>query len=366
MRALSSDYFLKKLTALSLILVFVGVSNVLYAAEPVKSTRASQQPLNLVQTIKKRGVLNCGVNPSSMGFSSTDKNGQWQGIYVDFCRALAVGILGDAEKVKFFPLSSSQRFPSLQFGEIDILSWNSTQTLTREATLGIKFAPIIFYDGTQIMVPAKNRVKSVAKLKNPSICMESDSTTISAVKEYFYAQGMNFTPVIIEDISGQNNLTADAFFSGKCTAYAIDGTKLASDRAKYNFTEKQYVILPELLSKEPLSLAYRKTDAEFGTIVDWTIYALIAAEQYGVTKSNIAMLKPKTTNPEIRRLLGVEPGMGKALGIDDEWAYRAIKTVGNYGEIFDNNIGANSPLKLARGINKPFSRGGIMYAPPIR
>ncbi|MDI9348369.1 MAG: amino acid ABC transporter substrate-binding protein [Candidatus Symbiobacter sp.] len=331
-----------------------------------KTNKANPAPTNLVEKIKKRGRLHCGVNPASMGFSDLDKAGQWRGMYIDLCRALAVEILGDAEKITYFPLNAGQRFPALQFGEIDVLSWNSTKTLSREATLGIQFAPIIFYDGTQIMVRAKSKYRSVAQMKNTKICLEMDSTTVPVIKEYFNLHRISFTPVIIEDVGGLGNLVADAFFHGKCDGYAIDGSKLASDRTRNNFTESDYIILPEILSKEPLSLAYRKSDPEFGAIVDWTIYALFAAEQYGITKANVDAVKAKTTNPEIMRLLGSEPGMGKALGLGDDWAYKAISTVGNYGEMFDNNIGMNSPLKLARGLNKPFSRGGIMYAPPIR
>ncbi|MDI9349856.1 MAG: amino acid ABC transporter substrate-binding protein [Candidatus Symbiobacter sp.] len=322
----------------------------------------SAQAGEVLDAVKKRGILNCGVNTGLAGFGIQDAQGVWRGLDVDTCRAVAAAILGDAEKIKFSPYNAQQRFTALQFGEIDVLARNTTLTLNRSASLGLGFAPVTYYDGAQFMVPTKKPIKSAKQLRGATICVQSGTTTEQVVAEFFRTNKMPFKTVIMEQLTEIEN----AFFSGRCDAYVTDGSGLAGTRAGRNLSDKDYAILPEMISKEPLALAYRSNDPQFGTIVDWTVYALIAAEEYGITQANVATMKATSTDPEVKRLLGADPGMGAALGIGDDWAFNAIKAVGNYGEVFERNIGTNSPLKLKRGLNALWSKGGLLYSPPIR
>ncbi len=322
---------------------------------------ASAQGGGTLNAVKQRGVLNCGVNTSLPGFSAPDAQGNWTGLDVDICRAVAAAVLGDGNKVKFFPLNAQQRFTALQSGEIDILSRNTSWTLQRDTALGLNFAPVTFYDGQGFMVAKKLNVKSVKDLNGATVCVQPGTTTELNLSDYFRANRIEFKPVVIQELAE----VEAAFFSGRCDAYTTDASGLASTRAARAQNADDYVILPELISKEPLAPAVRQGDDEWGNVVNWTIFALIEAEEQSITKANVDE-KMKSDNPNTKRLLGATPGMGKNLNLDEAWAANAIKAVGNYGEIFERNVGKNTPLKLERGLNALWTKGGLMYAMPIR
>ena len=315
-----------------------------------------------LDAIKKRGELNCGVNTGLAGFSQSDSQGKWSGLDVDTCRALAATILNDANKVRFVPLTAQQRFTALQSGEVDILARNTTWTLTRDVSLGMHFAGVNFYDGQGFMVPKKLNVKSAKSLKGATVCVQSGTTTELNLTDYSRANNLNLKPVVFEKLEAANA----AYFAGRCQAYTTDASGLASIRSKEAKNPDDHVILPELISKEPLGPAVRRGDDEFFGIVKWVGYALLEAEEYGVTQANVDQQKA-STNPAVQRLLGGgTEDTGKLLGLDKEWAYRAIKAVGNYGEQFERNVGPKTPIGLPRGTNNLWSKGGLMYAPPVR
>ncbi len=314
-----------------------------------------------LDAVRQHGRVVCGVSTGLPGFSAVDSKGNWVGLDTDVCRALAAAVLGDAGKVKWTPLNSQQRFTPLQAGEIDVLSRNTTWTLTRDASMGLHFAAVTYYDGQGFMVAKKSKVTNVKQLKGAEICVQSGTTTEKNLTDYFRAQGMKAKPVVFESYEA----SLKAFFSGRCQAYTTDVSSLAAIRDKEVKNPDDYAILPELISKEPLGPAVRRGDDEWFAIVKWVVYALIEAEELGVTQANAESLK-RSANPAVQRLLGGAEDMGRLLGLDKEWAYRAIRAVGNYGEIFDRNLGANSPLKLPRGSNQLWTKGGLMYAPPIR
>ena len=315
-----------------------------------------------LDAIKQRGELNCGVNPSLPGFAVADSQGHWSGLDADFCRAVAAVVLGNPEKVKWVPLAAAQRFAVLQSGEIDLLSRNTTWTLTRDASLGLLVAAAYFYDGQAFMVPKKLKVTSAKQLKGATVCVPSGTTTEKNLSDYAKQANLNVKPVVFDTQDATNK----AYFSGRCQAYTTDSSALASIRSKEATNPEDHVILPELISKEPLGPFVRRGDDEFLTIVKWTFFALVEAEEYGITQANADTMKSKSDNPSVQRILGSGEDMGKLFGLDKDWSYRAIKAVGNYGEIFDRNLGEHSALKLPRGLNRLWSQGGIMYAPPIR
>jgi general L-amino acid transport system substrate-binding protein len=315
-----------------------------------------------LDAVRARGMLICGVAAGGLaGFMLADSQGKWTGLDIDICRAVAAAIFGNSKNVKYVPLSPQQRFTALQSGDIDVLSNNSTWTLTRDTALGLDFTGVTYYDGQGFMVPRKLGVKSARELNGATICVPSGSTTELNVADYFRANKMTFKPVIIEDV---DQIRA-AFFSGRCDAYTGDRARLYATRATNAAKPNDYEILPEIISKEPLGPVVRHGDNQFADIVRWAQYAMIEAEEYGITSSNVDDML-KSDNPSIKRILGVTPGMGRALGVDDRWVYTIVKEVGNYGEAFDRNLGAGSPLKIDRGINKLWSEGGLQYAPPIR
>jgi general L-amino acid transport system substrate-binding protein len=311
-----------------------------------------------LDTIKKNGYIRCGVNTGLGGFSLPDSSGHWTGLDVDFCHAFAAAVFGDAEKVKFVPLSSEQRFTALQSGEIDVLSRNTTWTITREGDLGTLFAPVTYYDGQGFMVPKNLGVKSAKDLNGAAICVQPGTTTEQNLADYFIANGIKYTPVVIDSLAQVNA----AFFAGRCDVYTDDASGLAAVRAAAPNPD-DYVILPERISKEPLAPDVRQGDDEWFNIVRWTVFATIQAEESGITSTNVDTFAD-TKNPDIQRILGLVPGTGKSLHLDDKWAYNIVKQVGNYGEIFERNVGANTPLKLDRGLNALWNNGGLMYAPP--
>ncbi|MFM1816030.1 MAG: hypothetical protein RLZ98_2725 [Pseudomonadota bacterium] len=311
--------------------------------------------------IKKRGELICGVNTGLGGFSNTDSKGRWIGLDVDVCRAVSAAIFGSGEKVKFVPLNASQRFTALQTGEIDVLSRNTTWTLTRDSEQGLNFAAVTFYDGQGFMVPKKLGVKSAKELDGASICVQQGTTTELNLSDYFRSTGMSYKPVVIDNL--QEILAA--FFANRCDVFTADASALAAIRVKNapQGRSDDYLILPEIISKEPLGPAVRHGDDQLFDIVKWTIFALIEAEEMGITQANVDQMAKESKNPSVLRLLGVNPGFGKALGLDEAWAVNAIKATGNYGEIWERNI---KPLGLDRGLNQIWKEGGMMYAPPAR
>jgi general L-amino acid transport system substrate-binding protein len=315
-----------------------------------------------LDTIKQRGQLVCGTNPSLPGFAAADSQGVYTGLDVDVCKAVAATILSDAGKIKWVPLNAQQRFTALQSGEIDILSRNTTWTLTRDASLGLHFTGTTYYDGQGFMVTKKSKITSAKQLKGATVCVQSGTTTEKNLSDYSKAAGLNMKPVVFETQEATNK----AYFSGRCQAYTTDASGLASVRNKEAGNPEDHVILPELISKEPLGPSVRRGDDEFFAIVKWTVFALLEAEEAGITQANVDKLKAESKDPVIQRILGTSEDTGKLLGLDKDWAYRAIKAVGNYGEIFERNVGPKSALKLPRGANNLWSKGGFMYAPPVR
>ena len=311
--------------------------------------------------IRQQGRIACGVSTGLPGFSAVDSQGKWVGFDVDFCRAVAAAVLGDPAKVKWTPLNSQQRFTPLQSGEVDLLSRNTTWTLTRDASMGLHFAGISYFDGQGFMVAKKSKVTSVKQLKGAEVCVQSGTTTEKNLSDFARAQGIRVKPVVFESYEA----SLKAFFSGRCQAYTTDLSSLAAIRDKEVKTPDDYVILPELISKEPLGPVVRRGDDEWFAIVKWVLNALIEAEELGVTQANAERMR-SGSDPAVQRLLGSGEDLGRLLGLDKEWALRAVKAVGNYGEIFDRNLGANSPLKLPRGRNQLWTKGGLIYAPPLR
>jgi general L-amino acid transport system substrate-binding protein len=314
-----------------------------------------------LDAIKARGQLLCGVSTGVAGFASADSQGKWTGIDVDVCRAVAAAIFGDADKVKFIPTTAQQRFTALQSGEVDLLVRTTTYTLTRDTALGFDFTGINYYDGQGFMVNKKLGVKSAKELNGATVCVQPGTTTELNLADYFRANKMTFKPVVIEKIEE----VRAAFFAGRCDVFTTDASGLYATRAANAPTPDDYIILPEIISKEPLGPVVRHGDNQFADIVRWAFYAMLEAEEYGITSKNVDEML-KSDNPAIKRILGVTPGMGKALGVDEKWVYNIIKQVGNYGEVFDRNVGAGSALKIARGQNALWTQGGLQYAPPIR
>jgi len=316
---------------------------------------------DVMDSVMESGTLRCGVNTGLAGFSIADDQGNWTGLDVEYCRAVAAAVLGDPEAVQFVPLSAQQRFTALQAGEIDILSRNTTWTLTRDVSLGIHFAGVTFYDGQGFMVPADLGVSSATELSGASVCVQSGTTTELNLADYFRAQGMEFEPVVFEGFEE----SLSAFFAGRCQVYTTDKSGLAAIKSVDAPDPDAYKILPETISKEPLGPSVARGDDEWFAVAKWVLNALLQAEESGVTSANVDQMK-NSDNPTIQRMLGTSGDMGEKLGLDSKWAYRAIKMVGNYGEIYARNVGPDTPLGLERGVNDLWTEGGLMYAPPIR
>jgi general L-amino acid transport system substrate-binding protein len=311
--------------------------------------------------VRQRGEVVCGVNTSAPGFSATDSQGRWRGLDVDVCRAVAAAVLRDASKVRFVPLNSQQRFAALQSGEIDILSRNTTWTLTRDASLGIVFTGISYFDGQGFMVPKKLKVDSALKLGGAQICVQAGTTSEKNVAGYFAAHNIKYRSVVFDTAEAIQS----AFFAGRCQAYTTDMSDLAGARTHAS-NPGDFVVLPEVISKEPLGPAVRRGDDEWFQIVRWALYAMIEAEEDGLTQANADKSRTESKDPALQRMLGVGDDTGKLLGLDKEWSYRIVKQVGNYGESFDRNLGPSTPVGLPRGVNKLWTQGGIMYAPPVQ
>jgi general L-amino acid transport system substrate-binding protein len=314
-----------------------------------------------LDAVKARGQVVCGVNTSGPGFSNADSQGRWTGLDVDFCRAVAAAVLSDAAKVKFVPLNSQQRFSSLQAGEIDVLSRNSTWTLTRDASLGVVFTGINYFDGQGFMVPKKLKIDTMKKMNGATVCVQAGTTSEKNVADYFGANGMKYKSVVFDTAEA----ITSAFFAGRCQVYTTDMSDLAGARTKAPSPD-DYVILPQVISKEPLGPSVRRGDDEWFEIVRWTLFAMLEAEEHGLTQANVDEQKTSNKDPGVQRFLGVSEDTGKLLGLDAAWAYRIVKQVGNYGESFERNLGPKTPIALPRGVNNLWTKGGLMYAPPIR
>jgi len=336
----------------------LAAGSIMVAALAVAGTALAGPTMD---TVKKNGVVTCGVSTGLAGFSLADAQGKYTGLDVDYCRQLAAAVLGDANKVKFVPLSAQQRFTALQSGEVDILARNTTWTLQRDTQLGLNFAPVNFYDGQGFMVFKKLGVKSAKELNGATVCVQPGTTTELNLSDFFRANKMTFKPVVIEKLDEVEN----AYFSGRCDVYTTDRSGLAATRISKAPNPDDQVILPEVISKEPLAPAVRHGDDEWFDIVKWVQFAALETEEKGITSKNVDEML-KTADPDIKRILGVTPGMGKSIGLDEKWAYNIVKQVGNYGEVFDRNVGKDAPMKLERGLNDLWTRGGLMYAPPIR
>jgi general L-amino acid transport system substrate-binding protein len=315
-----------------------------------------------LDAIKSRGQMVCGVNTGLAGFSAADSQGNWTGLDVDVCRAVAAAVLGDGTKVKFVPLNAQQRFTALQSGEIDVLSRNTTWTLTRDASLGLHFTGVTYYDGQGFMVPVKSKIKSAKQLKGATVCVQSGTTTEKNLTDYSRANNLGIKPVVFE----KQEAATGAYFSGRCQAYTTDASGLASVRNKEAKVPAEHMILPELISKEPLGPSVRRGDDELFAIVKWVVYGLIEAEEYGITQANVDKMLADSQDPVVLRILGKSEDTGKLLGLERTWMVSALKAVGNYGEIFERNVGPKTPLNLPRGTNSLWNQGGLMYAPPVR
>jgi general L-amino acid transport system substrate-binding protein len=312
--------------------------------------------------VKAKGFIQAGVNGDLFGFGKPDEKGVWRGLDVDTARAIAAAVFGDADKVKYTPLTAKTRFTALQSGEIDVLTRNCTVTLGRDTDLGLDFAQVNYYDGQGFLVPKKLGLKSAKELDGASVCVLPGTTTELNVADYFRANGMKMKPVVIENTAE----LAKAFFAGRCDCLTSDASQLAGTRAVAP-NPKDYIILPEIISKEPLGPAVRQGDDQWADVTRWVLNALISAEEVGITQANVKTLAAKAgDNPDINRILGTEGDFGSMIGLDSLWAVRAISAVGNYGEIFERNIGVNTSLGLARGLNAQWTNGGILYSPPIR
>lgn len=314
-----------------------------------------------VDAIKKRGQLVCGVSQGSAGLSLADSQGKWSGLDVDICKALAAAVLGSPDKVRYVPLSSQQRFPALVSGEIDVLSRNTTVTSGRDAGQPYVSTAVVFYDGQGFLVPRKLGVKSATQLNGAQVCVQPGTNNEQNLVDWFAAHKLKYRPVVIENLVELEK----AFYAGRCDVYLSDASTLAASRAARAAKADDYVILPERVNKSPLSPWVRREDGNWADIVTWTVHAVVAAEELGLTSANVdSFLESK--DPQIRRLLGTDPGIGKNFQLEERWAYQVIKSVGNYGEIWDRNVGPRTPLKLDRGQNAQWNKGGLLYAPPFQ
>ena len=331
------------------------------AAAVLASTGAYAAEGDTLRTVKQRGELICGVNPGLVGFAAPDANGNWSGFDISLCRAIAAAVVGDPNKVRFVPTTGQTRFTALSSGEVDVLTRNSTWSFQRDTELALDFPAVNYYDGQGFLVRKDLGVTSAKELDGATVCIQTGTTTELNLADYFRANNITYQPVNIDS----NAEGEQQYLAGACDAYTTDASGLAATRASFADPEN-HIILPEIISKEPLAPAVRHGDNNWGDIVRWTLFALVAGEEYGVTSANIEELSKSSTNPEVQRLLGQTDNLGGMIGLDAEWAKRAIMANGNYGEIFAATIGEQTPIGLARGLNALWTQGGLMYAPPFR
>jgi general L-amino acid transport system substrate-binding protein len=335
--------------------------SVLFGALAIAGVAAGAAAAGTLDDVKARGKLNCGVTTGLAGFAAPDATGEWKGIDAAFCRAVAAAVLGDATAVEFIPTTGKTRFTALASGEIDLLARNTTWTLSRDVDLKFDFLGVNYYDGQGFMVPKSLGVSSARDLDGATVCVQTGTTTELNLADFFRSNNISYQPVPIET----NAEGAQQYLAGACDTYTTDASGLASTRATFE-NPGDHTLLPEIISKEPLGPLVRHGDNEWGDIVRWTLNALITAEELGVTSANVAEMASGAENPEIARLLGTEGTLGEMLGLDADWAMRAIATQGNYGEIFARNIGEDTPVGLARGLNAQWTDGGLLYSPPFR
>ena len=333
------------------------IATILALAVIFAAQAASAQTL---KSVKDRGMLNCGANGTLAGFGLPDAQGGWTGLDVDLCRAIAAAVLNDATKVKFVPLSAKDRFTALQSGEVDVLVRNTTWTSSRDTSLGLNFTGVNYYDGQGFMVRKALKVNSALELNGASICVQQGTTTELNLSDYFRATKMQLKSVTFATA----NEAVKAYDAGRCDAYTTDASGLYAERLRLA-NANDHIILPEIISKEPLGPAVRHGDDQWFDVVKWVFFAMINAEELNITQKNVDEAM-KSTNPEIKRFVGTEGNFGEQLGLTKDWAVRIVRLVGNYGETFERNVGMGSPLKIDRGLNKLWNKGGIQYAPPIR
>jgi len=326
----------------------------------VVAVAAQSATAQTLKAVKDRGMLNCGANGTLAGFGLPDAQGKWTGLDVDFCKAIAAAVLNDAEKVKFVPLSTKDRFTALQSGEVDVLARNTTWTSSRDTSLGLNFVGVNYYDGQGFLVRKALKVNSALELNGAAICVQQGTTTELNLADYFSASKMQLKTVTFATA----NEAVKAYDAGRCDAYTTDASALYAERLRVA-NPNDHVILPEIISKEPLGPVVRHGDDQWFDIVKWTLFAMIDAEELNISSKTLDEAM-KSSNPEIKRFVGTEGNYGEQLGLSKDWAVRIIKLVGNYGESFERNVGQSSPLKIERGLNKLWNKGGIQYAPPIR
>ncbi|RPD96299.1 amino acid ABC transporter substrate-binding protein [Candidatus Pantoea deserta] len=314
-----------------------------------------------LDAIKKKGFVQCGISDGLPGFSYADASGKFSGIDVDVCRAAATAVFGDASKVKYTPLTAKERFTALQSGEVDILSRNTTWTSSRDGGMGFLFAGVNYYDGIGFLTHQKAGLKSAKELDGATVCIQAGTDTELNVADFFKANKMQYTPVTFD----RSDESAKALDSGRCDTLASDQSQLYALRIKLGKPD-EFIVLPEVISKEPLGPVVRRGDDDWFTIVKWSLYAMLNAEEMGINSKNVDQMTAKPTTPDMAHLLGAEGDFGKDLKLDNKWAYNIIKQVGNYQEVFDRNVGKDSALKIARGQNALWNQGGIQYAPPVR
>ena len=324
------------------------------------ATGAALAQAKTLDAIKARGTISCGVGTGLAGFGQPDDKGAWTGLDVEFCRAVAAAVFNDPQKVTFKPLSAKERFTALQSGEVDLLARNSTWTISRDSSLGLSFAAINFFDGQGFMVKKSLGVKSAKELKGATVCVQTGTTTELNLADYFRSNKLDYKPVVFE----KNDEVVAAYDGGRCDAFTTDASGLYAERLRMKSPD-DHIVLPEIISKEPLGPVVRQGDSQWFTIVKWVHYAMLNAEELGVTQANVAEMA-KSTNPDIKRMLGAEGDFGKGLGLDNDWVIRIVKAVGNYGESYERNVGSGSRLKIARGLNNQWNNGGLQYSPPIR
>ena len=333
----------------------------LVAATAALSVSTQASAGSTLDAVMKKGFVQCGVNTGLAGFSAADSSGKWTGLDVDICRAVAAATLGDPEKVKYVPLNAQQRFTALQSGEVDVLSRNTTWTSSRDSAMGLNFAGVTYYDGQGFLVSKKLGVKSAKELDGAAVCIQAGTTTELNLSDYFRTTGMKYTPISYD----KSDETVKALEAGRCDVLTSDQSQLYAQRIKLANPEG-YVVLPEVISKEPLGPVVRQGDEEWFDIVRWTLFAMLNAEEAGLSSKNVEQEAKASKNPDVRRLLGTEGELGKDLKLPKDWVVQVVKQVGNYGEIFDRNVGAGSELKISRGINALWNKGGLQYAPPVR
>ncbi|MBX7147400.1 MAG: amino acid ABC transporter substrate-binding protein [Alphaproteobacteria bacterium] len=313
-----------------------------------------------LEDVQKRGYLKCGINTGLAGFASPDDKGNWKGLDIDLCIGVTAAIFGDPSKVKYSPLNAKERFTALQSGEVDLLARNTTWNFSRDTDLKLDFVGVNYYDGQGFMVRKSLKVKSAKELNGASVCVQTGTTTELNLTEYFRANNMKLDAKVFE----KNEEARQAYDSGRCDAYTTDASGLAAERSVLAKPD-DHIILPEIISKEPLGPAVRHGDNNWGDVVRWVLNAMIIAEEMGITSQNVDTMKT-SANPEIKRFLGAQDELGKMIGLSNDWAYKVVKYVGNYGESFERNVGAQTPLKLERGLNQLWNKGGILYAPPYK